>query len=103
MRAIPSAAAISRMKECFDWLLLLNPEDARILWLGAKGPRPVLQIDMLPFDRLVPHIGTARTRGGVDGEQAGLCRSIADQGLMSLMRRMSTIGSTGDGSKPAAM
>ncbi len=31
MRVIPSAAAISRMEECFDWLLLLDPEDARIV------------------------------------------------------------------------
>lgn len=26
MRVIPSAAAISRMEECFDWLLLLDPK-----------------------------------------------------------------------------
>lgn len=39
MRVIPSAAAISRMEECFDWLLLLNPEDARIVWLRAEGAR----------------------------------------------------------------
>ena len=40
MRVIPSAAAISRMEECFDWLLMLNPEDARIVWLRAEGDRP---------------------------------------------------------------
>jgi hypothetical protein len=28
IRVIPSAAAISRMEECFDWLMLVNPEDA---------------------------------------------------------------------------
>ena len=39
MRIIPSAAAISRMEECFDWLLMLNPEDARIVWLRAEGAR----------------------------------------------------------------
>ncbi|MBL9054994.1 MAG: hypothetical protein JNJ84_01825 [Rhodobacteraceae bacterium] len=39
MRVIPSAAAISRMEECFDWLLMLNPEDARIVWLRAEGAR----------------------------------------------------------------
>lgn len=39
MRVIPSAAAISCMEECFDWLLMLNPEDARIVWLRAEGAR----------------------------------------------------------------
>ena len=39
MRVIPSAAAISRMEECFHWLLMLNPEDARIVWLRAGGAR----------------------------------------------------------------
>ena len=39
MRVIPSAAAISRMEECFDWLLMLDPEDARIIWLRAEGVR----------------------------------------------------------------
>ena len=39
MRVIPSAAAITRMEECFDWLLMLDPEDARIIWLRAEGVR----------------------------------------------------------------
>jgi hypothetical protein len=39
MRVTPSAAAISRMEECFDWLPMLNPEDARIVWLRAEGAR----------------------------------------------------------------
>ncbi len=39
MRIVPSAAAISRMEECFDWLLILDPEDARIVWLRAEGVR----------------------------------------------------------------
>lgn len=39
MRVIHSAAAISRMEECFDSLLMLNPEDARIVWLRAEGAR----------------------------------------------------------------
>jgi hypothetical protein len=39
MRVIPSAAAISRMEECFDWLMLIHPEDARIVWLRADGMR----------------------------------------------------------------
>ena len=39
MRVIPSAAAITRMEECFDWLLMLDPEDARIVWLRAEGVR----------------------------------------------------------------
>ena len=39
MRVIPSAAAITRMEECFDWLMLVDPEDARIVWLRADGMR----------------------------------------------------------------
>ena len=39
MRVIPSAAAISRMEECFDWLMLIDPQDARIVWLRADGMR----------------------------------------------------------------
>ncbi len=39
MRVIPSAAAITRMEECLDWLLLVEPEDARIVWLRAEGAR----------------------------------------------------------------
>ncbi|OIQ67524.1 hypothetical protein GALL_508970 [mine drainage metagenome] len=39
MRVIPSAAAITRMEECLDWLRLIDPEDARIVWLRAEGAR----------------------------------------------------------------
>ncbi|MGV8988185.1 MAG: DUF6362 family protein [Cypionkella sp.] len=39
MRVIPSAAAISRMEECFDWLMLIDPQDARIVWLRADRMR----------------------------------------------------------------
>jgi len=39
MRVIPSAASITRMEECFDWLMLIAPEDARIVWLRAEGVR----------------------------------------------------------------
>ena len=39
MRVIPSAALITRMEECPDWLLLIGPEDARIVWLRAEGAR----------------------------------------------------------------
>lgn len=39
MRVIPSAAAISRMEECFDWLLMLEPDDARIVWMRAENRR----------------------------------------------------------------
>lgn len=38
-RIVPSAAAISRMEECFDWLRLVDPEDARIIWLRAENVR----------------------------------------------------------------
>jgi len=37
MRVVPSAAAISRMEECIDWLRLVDGEDARIIWLKAEG------------------------------------------------------------------
>lgn len=37
MRIVPSAAAISRMEECIDWLRLVEPDDARIVWLRAEG------------------------------------------------------------------
>lgn len=39
MRVVPSAAAITRMEECFDWLMMLDPEDARIVWLRAENVR----------------------------------------------------------------
>ena len=39
MRVIPSAAQITRMEYCLDWLLLVDPEDARIVWLRAEGAR----------------------------------------------------------------
>ncbi len=39
MPSIPSAAAISRMEECFDWLMLIDTQDARIVWLRADRMR----------------------------------------------------------------
>lgn len=39
MRVVPSAAEIQRMDECIDWLRLIGPEDARIVWLRAEGRR----------------------------------------------------------------
>ena len=39
MRVIPSAVQITQMEECLDWLLLVDPEDARIVWLRAEGAR----------------------------------------------------------------
>ncbi len=38
-RPWPSPAAISRMEETLDWPKLLDPLDARILWLRAAGER----------------------------------------------------------------
>jgi hypothetical protein len=35
----PSPEAISRMEETFDWLLWIEPDDARIVWLRAEGVR----------------------------------------------------------------
>lgn len=37
MRIVPSAAAITRMEECIDWLRLVDGEAARIIWLKAEG------------------------------------------------------------------
>jgi hypothetical protein len=39
MRVVPSAADIQKMEDCIDWLRLLDPEDARIVWLRAEGIR----------------------------------------------------------------
>ena len=39
MRVIPSAADISQMEQCLDWLRLVSPEDAKIIWLRAEGHR----------------------------------------------------------------
>jgi hypothetical protein len=36
-RPPPSAAAITRMDEALPWLQLLDPVDARIVWLRADG------------------------------------------------------------------
>lgn len=39
MRVVPNAAEIARMEECLEWLRLISPEDAKILWLRAEGRR----------------------------------------------------------------
>ena len=39
MRIVPSAASISKMEQCIDWLRLVDGEDARIVWLRAEGVR----------------------------------------------------------------
>jgi len=39
MRVVPSAADIQKMEDCIDWLRLVHPEDARIVWLRAEGIR----------------------------------------------------------------
>ena len=39
MRVIPSAADIASMEVCLDWLRLVSPEDARIIWHRAEGHR----------------------------------------------------------------
>jgi len=36
---LPSAASISKMEQCIDWLRLVDGEDARIVWLRAEGVR----------------------------------------------------------------
>lgn len=35
----PSAAAIDRMDQCFEWLRWLGADDARLVWLRACGVR----------------------------------------------------------------
>lgn len=37
MRVVPSAAEIARMEEALDWLRIVSPEDARILWMRAEN------------------------------------------------------------------
>lgn len=37
MRIVPSAASISKMDECIDWLRFVDGEVARIIWLKAEG------------------------------------------------------------------
>lgn len=36
-RIAPTPQAISRMEETFTWLVWLEPDDARIVWLRAEG------------------------------------------------------------------
>ena len=54
MRVIPSAAAITKMEECFDWLMLIDPEDARIVWLrgaacaGGRSASAPVSCDQTP-------------------------------------------------------
>jgi len=39
MRVIPSTADIANMEICLDWLRLVKPDDAKIIWLRAEGHR----------------------------------------------------------------
>lgn len=39
VKIVPSAAEIARMEECIEWLALVSPEDARIIWMRAEGRR----------------------------------------------------------------
>lgn len=39
MKIVPSAAEIARMEECLEWLSLVDPVDAKIIWLRAEGYR----------------------------------------------------------------
>ena len=39
MRVRPSPRDIAQMEECFDWLRLVAPGDARIIWMRAEGRR----------------------------------------------------------------
>ncbi|NOX40133.1 MAG: helix-turn-helix domain-containing protein [Alphaproteobacteria bacterium] len=37
MRVWPSPGDISAMEECFEWLQLVSPENAKIVWMRAEG------------------------------------------------------------------
>jgi len=39
MKVIPSAAEIRRMEECIEWLSLIDPVDAKIVWMRAECRR----------------------------------------------------------------
>jgi hypothetical protein len=39
MRLLATPQAITRMDQCFEWLRLLEPDDARIVWARAEGQR----------------------------------------------------------------
>ena len=39
MRVVPNAGEIARMEECIEWLSMLSPDDAKIVWLRAEGRR----------------------------------------------------------------
>lgn len=60
------------------------------------------QIDMLPVDRLVPYIRYARIGRALKARRQGRVGQSPIRALISWMRKISTIGSTGDGSNPAA-
>ena len=36
MKVWATPESISRMEQCFDWMLLLEPEDAKIVWMRAE-------------------------------------------------------------------
>jgi hypothetical protein len=51
----PAAAApeaIDRMDEALSWLMWLDPEERRLVWLRAEG---------LPWKRITPRLGIGRT------------------------------------------
>lgn len=39
IRIVPGPAEIQRLDDCMDWLLWLDPEDAKIVWFRAEGMR----------------------------------------------------------------
>jgi len=39
MRVIPSTSDITNMDICLDWLRLVKPDDAKIVWMRAEGHR----------------------------------------------------------------
>jgi len=51
MKVLATPQAITRMELCMDWMLWLDPEDARLVWLRAEGHS---------FRYLARHFGVSR-------------------------------------------
>ena len=51
MKVLATPQAITRMELCMDWMLWLEPEDARLVWLRAEGHS---------FRYLARHFGLSR-------------------------------------------
>ena len=57
----PSAEAITRMDECFDWLRWLEPDQAKLIWLRAER---------VPWKMITRFFGIARSTASVKRDAA---------------------------------